>query len=896
MLGKGRKGRGRPDGARAHAGAGQSDDAGASTNPFSRARLGGAPALAVTALVVGVLAGAALLQTLVLGPANREHARALAEAGALELAGRVEATVARLSTQAAGIARDPRVLAALRAGQVPPGLERELAGAMPEALRVRVLPVGGGEPALAEDPPLTFAGIDLLRRAEFGEAPAPEAFRADGRLYLNAAARVEAPAGPLGTVLVTWDAGVLGAAGAGGRTRATLVQLVGGAETRLLGEPAPEDAERVPLDHPAWRLRYVPATAGAPLVPLWLGMLPFVVVLAVPLLGLRAGFARLAGALRHDLDRLVESAAALTTPERNPVPASDYVLDASRPPAATLEGLVAEVRSRAEAPAPAPAPPKEKPRPVLPPEPDLELDEHAAGDPEDDFLELSDEEADTLEEAPLPESEPEEELDDLFDLGDEEEETPATPTPPPAPAQTAGPPAAEIFRAYDVRGVVDETLTADVARQLGQAIGSEAADHGERTVVVGADGRHSSPLLKASLIAGLTAAGRDVIDVGEVPTPVLYYATHVTGARSGVMVTGSHNAPEYNGFKIVIAGETLADGRIAALRERIAEGRLTRGDGSVEQTDVVREYVDRIAADVALAQPLRVVVDCGNGVAGAVLPRLLEAVGCEVLPLYCDVDGDFPNHHPDPADPANLQDLATVVRAEGADLGIALDGDGDRIGMVTERGDIVWPDRLLMLFARDIVGRNPGADVVFDVKCSRHLHGLVAEYGGRPILWRTGHSHIKAKMKETGALLGGEFSGHLCFRERWYGFDDGLYSAARLLEIVGGEMRPVSEIFAEFPADVSTPEIRVPTTEGEKFSIVERLASSDAFTDGDVTTLDGVRVDYANGWGLVRASNTSPVLTLRFEGEDTATVHAIVDRFRGALRAIDPALDFTIDL
>ncbi|MEE4359882.1 MAG: phosphomannomutase/phosphoglucomutase, partial [Pseudomonadales bacterium] len=456
-------------------------------------------------------------------------------------------------------------------------------------------------------------------------------------------------------------------------------------------------------------------------------------------------------------------------------------------------------------------------------------------------------------------------------------------------------PPEEIFRAYDIRGIVGQTLTPDIAYQIGRAIGSDAADHGEGTLVVGADGRHSSPELKANLIEGLTAAGRDVIDIGEVPTPVLYYATHVTGAQSGVMITGSHNPSDYNGFKIVIAGETLAEARIAELRQRIVEGRFTEGRGRVETTDVVGEYVDRIASDVALAQPLRVVVDCGNGVAGAVVPQLLEAIGCEVLPLYCEVDGDFPNHHPDPADPANLQDLITVVRAEGADLGLAFDGDGDRLGLVTEKGDIIWPDRLLMLFCKDIVGRNPGADVIFDVKCSRHLNSLIADYGGRPIMWKTGHSHIKAKMRETGALLGGEFSGHICFGERWYGFDDGLYSAARLLEIVGGEMRPVSEVFEEFPNDPHTPELKIRTTEAAKFGIIERLAQSDAFRDGDMTTIDGVRVDYATGWGLVRASNTAPMLTLRFEGEDQEALRTIEERFRAALREIDPSLAFPID-
>jgi phosphomannomutase / phosphoglucomutase len=307
---------------------------------------------------------------------------------------------------------------------------------------------------------------------------------------------------------------------------------------------------------------------------------------------------------------------------------------------------------------------------------------------------------------------------------------------------------------------------------------------------------------------------------------------------------------------------------------------------------IVDHYLDRVLNDVAVAQPLKVVVDCGNGVAGAVVPRLISELGCEVVPLYCEVDGNFPNHHPDPADPANLKDLITVVKAEKADLGLAFDGDGDRLGLVTERGDIVWPDKLLMLFARDIVGRNPGADIIFDVKCSRHLNSLISEYGGRPIMWKTGHSHMKAKLKETGALLAGEFSGHICFGERWYGFDDALYSAARLLEIVGGESKRVSKLFDEFPVTFTTPEIKVKTTESAKFTVMEKLGKDGDFGDGTVTTIDGIRVDYADGWGLVRPSNTSPVLTLRFEADGQAALDRIQRVFREQLKKIDPKLAF----
>ena len=337
---------------------------------------------------------------------------------------------------------------------------------------------------------------------------------------------------------------------------------------------------------------------------------------------------------------------------------------------------------------------------------------------------------------------------------------------------------------------------------------------------------------------------------------------------------------------------TLAEERIQKLRERIEGNKFSEGDGEYDEIEIVDHYLDRVLNDVAVAQPMKVVVDCGNGVAGSVVPRLISELGCEVVPLYCEVDGNFPNHHPDPADPANLEDLITVVKAEKADLGLAFDGDGDRLGLVTERGEIIWPDKMLMLFARDIVGRNPGADIIFDVKCSRHLNSLISEYGGRPIMWKTGHSHMKAKLKETGALLAGEFSGHICFGERWYGFDDALYSAARLLEILGAESKSVSKLFAEFPVTFSTPEIKVNTTESAKFTVMERLSKEGKFADGTITTIDGIRVDYPDGWGLVRPSNTSPVLTLRFEADGQTALDRIQRVFRDQLKKIDPKLTF----
>ncbi len=452
-----------------------------------------------------------------------------------------------------------------------------------------------------------------------------------------------------------------------------------------------------------------------------------------------------------------------------------------------------------------------------------------------------------------------------------------------------------IFRAYDIRGIVGRNLTEDIARLIGRAYATEAREAGQNRVAVGYDGRHSSPSLKEGLTAGLTSGGLDVADIGLVPTPLLYFATHALDTGAGIMVTGSHCPSEYNGLKMMLGGKTLAGDAIAGLKTRIDRQAFVSGQGSVERAQVTRRYVDRILSDVEIAQPPKVVVDCGNGVAGAVVPGLLRELGCEVVGLYCEIDGDFPNHHPDPADPANLQDLLAAVQSEGADCGIAFDGDGDRIGFVTGGGRIVWPDVMLMLFAQDIVPRNPGGGIVYDVKCSHHLATLIGRLGGQAIMCPTGHSHIKAKVRETGALLGGEFSGHICFGERWYGFDDALYSAARLLEILGsGEIGNggIDALFDQFPETSSTPELKIETTETRKFEVIEALARTADFGDGELSTIDGLRVDYADGWGLVRASNTSPMLTLRFEADAAPALLRIQRVFQAQLEAVDPGLGF----
>lgn len=450
-----------------------------------------------------------------------------------------------------------------------------------------------------------------------------------------------------------------------------------------------------------------------------------------------------------------------------------------------------------------------------------------------------------------------------------------------------------IFRAYDIRGVLGKTLDAAVARSIGHAIGSEARARDLREIVVGRDGRLSGPELSAALIEGLRASGCNVIDIGAVPTPVLYFGTYHLEAGSGVMVTGSHNPPDYNGFKIVLGGETLAEGAIRALYTRISEGDLSRGEGTLQSMDITRDYIERITGDVQVQHPLKVVVDCGNGIPGAVAPAVLAGIGCEIVPLYCDVDGTFPNHHPDPSDPHNLQDLILTVQQTGADIGLAFDGDGDRLGVVTRSGEIIYPDRVLMLFAIDVLSRNPGATIIYDVKCTGHLQPLILQHAGSPVMWRTGHSLIKAKMRETQAELAGEMSGHFFFRERWYGFDDGIYAAARLLEILAGDLeeRTAQAIFDSLPQGVSTPELKLDMAEGENSRFIQRFQQSAHFDGARVTHIDGVRADWSDGWGLVRASNTTPILVLRFDADNAAALERIKNIFREQLLALDASLN-----
>jgi len=749
----------------------------------------------------------------------------------------------------------PEVVAALTSGdqQQLRTVAATLTAALTPALRVELFTPGTAREDRGAAVPISFAALELINRAATGTFAGPEAIIGTQRL-VYAAQPVEAGGRLIGVLFVALAPSYFLEPLAGldeSRARIVIEQTFGQESALPFLARGPEQAEgpeqRFSLAVPHWNLVYTPAASdteaamhGAPILSamgLALGLL---------LAGTGLAFARLQAAIRADTIRLQRE---LTTPSSAP---GRYRLALF----AELGAVVTASKSAVFAPTAAEPVPATT-VPMTPPE-------EPAGPAPNEALEI------------LAGPEPTE-------AGDSASAQPATLDIDLDP---------EIFRAYDIRGITTRNLTETVVYWIGRAFAAEALELQQRRVAVGRDGRHSSLPLRDALVRGLTEGGVDVVDVGLVPTPLLYFATVALETETGIMITGSHNPPEYNGLKMVLGGETLAEGRIQALRERIEQNRLSSGEGQTELVDVVDAYLDRVQEDVVVAQPLKVVVDCGNGVAGTIAPELLRRLDCEVIPLYCDVDGDFPNHHPDPADPATLEDLITVVRAEQADLGLAFDGDGDRLGVVTASGQIIWPDKLLMLFAEDIVGRNPGADVIYDVKCSRHLNTLISDLGGRPIMWKTGHSHMKAKLRETGALLAGEFSGHICFGERWYGFDDALYAAARLMEILGAADESADALFDRFPPSCSTPELKIPTTERAKFAIMAELAESADFGEGTLTTIDGVRVDYPDGWGLIRPSNTSPVLTLRFEADSAAALQRIQDIFQTQLTQIDPQLKF----
>ena len=448
----------------------------------------------------------------------------------------------------------------------------------------------------------------------------------------------------------------------------------------------------------------------------------------------------------------------------------------------------------------------------------------------------------------------------------------------------------EIFKAYDIRGIVDTSLSNEITFKIGQAVGSEVIKSGGKQIVIGRDGRLSGPELSKHLANGLQAAGVDVVDIGIAPSPVVYYSSYSKNIPSCIAITGSHNPPNYNGFKMVVDGTTLSAESIQSLKQRILTDDFSQGAGGYSQQTVIPDYSQTIIDDIKLQRSMKIVIDCGNGVAGATAPEIFKGIGCEVIELFSEVDGTFPNHHPDPSQAENLVDLIAAVKQHDADLGLAFDGDGDRLGVITKSGDIVWPDRQIILFAQDILARNPGAEIIYDVKCTRLLPAAIEAAGGKATMWRTGHSFIKAKLKETGAALAGEMSGHVFFKERWFGFDDGVYAGARLLEILSKSGQTPQQVFDAIPNSINTPELRIEFDEGEHYAFMEELTEVAVFKDAEVSTIDGVRADYVDGFGLIRPSNTTPILVLRFEADSEAALTRIQSDFKQQILQIDSEL------
>ena len=812
------------------------------------------------------LGAAATLLWLGLQSAQEQQQTQLANAWGQSQASALQQALKQLQSDTQAVVDQQQLADALR-GDVERKSEAEqrlleLPGVIDAHLNLR----GRAVPDTNRPGPLNFAALDLLQRVEAGQSPAPEAYKVDNRwlLYSAVPLRAEGQQAIRGTLLLVSDLERLLTAlptlpADAGQLRLTQ-QFSGAPEQQLLQRGVAGDsatAMALASGNTNWKLAYTPGndTSQAKLTPLHL-IAAALAALAGMLIGLQLVLGAQQRKLREDVLQISRLLQELSTGKTIQLPALSLpVLDALARNMVRLP-----VRSAGPAPtqAPAAAPAVRPAKPTEYVDPRL---------PETDILDI-----DILDED-----------QDIFGLDTKERETAMS------SAKAPNLPAS-IFRAYDIRGVVGDSLTNETAYWVGRAVGSQSLAQGEPNVSVGRDGRLSGPELVQHLIQGLLDSGCDVSDIGMVPTPVLYYAANILAGKSGVMLTGSHNPPDYNGFKIVIAGDTLANEQIQTLRKRIETNDLSSGVGKVEQVDVLERYFEQIRSDIAMAKPMKVVVDCGNGVAGVIAPKLIEALGCTVIPLYCEVDGNFPNHHPDPGKPENLVDLIAKVKSEKADLGLAFDGDGDRVGVVTNAGTMIYPDRLLMLFAKDVVSRNPGADIIFDVKCTRRLTPLISGYGGRPVMWKTGHSLIKKKMKESGALLAGEMSGHIFFKERWFGFDDGIYSAARLLEILSQDKRDAEQVFAAFPGDISTPEINITVTEESKFTIMDALQRDAKWGEANLITLDGVRVDYPKGWGLIRASNTTPVLVLRFEADSEEELSRIQDVFRGQLLSVAPDL------
>lgn len=761
------------------------------------------------------------------------------------------------------------------------GLETRFGRLLPYHLKTRVIPSGTAKLDRDTFPPLTFSAIDAIQKTEAGQTVHPEVQTASDKKVLYWAHPIKQDNQPiLGTLFVCLDFGELMAKFTPSTTQNTLIQLVqkfDKVEPQILfshGDPQLQHnsmrSEQVG-SNPNWTLIYAQAPAAINSQLLDYALLPlmlFLCGLGVTVLTLQT----LEKHLRADGAAMLLHTEELKFGQYSKPPLFNLLFMETM--SYTLERIFIDDDDQAK----------------------TNIAFHTTA------KNLSDK-------APIAElREPPDTINAVIQAGthSSQSENVKSPEPPQKQDKIFPPnklPSAtvddqlslphlpeHIFRAYDIRGIAHKELSVETVRLLGQSIGSEALDKGERSIFVGHDGRLSGPDLSVALIDGLLSTGINVTHLGIIPTPVLWFACHTQESRSGVMVTGSHNPADYNGLKIMIAGETLSQGQIINLRNRLLRQSIRHGKGQESHLDLNDQYVQHIAEDVILATPMTLVIDSGNGAAGPLALKLFNELGCKTIPLFCDIDGNFPNHHPDPSQEKNLASLKQAITDNNADLGLAFDGDGDRIGVVTSSGKVIWPDRLMMLYAKDLLVRNPGADIIFDVKCSRRLSELITSLGGRPLMWKTGHSLIKSKLKEINAALAGEMSGHIFFNDRWFGFDDALYCGARLLEILSTEGDSPEEVFAALPESLATPEILIPVPEDKKFKIIQELQAKGQFGAGKINTLDGIRVDFPKAWGLVRASNTTPALTARFEAHNEEALEQIQALFHKQLLAIDSQL------
>jgi phosphomannomutase/phosphoglucomutase len=826
--------------------------------------------LLLSACIAGIFLVMAVTGWYLLNSSRRsqeEAARHALKVRAQELAQQAARPIVTVRTKLAALAREPGVRALFQQGDViaVAGGAAEYEGRFPDALNLRFLLPGHYTLDNSSKPPLSYASLAMLQKAEKTDSPIGAEAHLFGRpdQHIALVQRVNDQGGQLiGLIHLSLDVSLFKQSLAGLNLSNAYVELHQSAAGRSLilaarGNAAYKQGKPVTasLEDSRWNLAYWPARApGAT--------------------GKEAALGLLAPAAGLTLFLLLGVAVAVFFGRR---PAGPRDTDAGSAGGVIYAGAVRNIMDGAH-------PGLKDLVPHLP----GGKGGGATGTPSEALSGSDDITMIVNRGSPARQALEEGEMFDLTGGGGDAAGLPASPPAAEAPVEISP----VIFRAYDIRGVVEEDLTAGVVELIGRAVGSEAGARGEQAIVVGRDGRHSSPELAGALIKGIRAAGRDVIDVGMVPTPVLYFAAQTLDAGSGVMVTGSHNGPEYNGLKIVLGGDTLFEDGIQRIYQRITGGELNNGDGALSSAEIISDYIHRISEDipVSLSGSLKLVVDCGNGVTGIVAPQLFRALGHDVTELYCEVDGGFPNHHPDPSQPENLAALIEKVNSEGADLGLAFDGDGDRLGVIDGRGNIIWPDRQLMVLARDVLSRNPGAEIIYDVKCSRHLKSIIESSGGRPLMWKTGHSLIKRRMKEDNALLAGEMSGHIFFKERWYGFDDAVYAAARLLEVIVNAGTEPSNFFEDVPEGVSTPELRIDLPEEQHRTVMQELEAAAVFDDAEIIKVDGLRIEFADGWGLIRPSNTTPCLVLRFEAENREALERIQEAFRGLILSVNPDL------